>query len=378
MQDNLELSKENMLKRETVLSEYACKSKDGIYLKDDNEDLRPIFYRDIDRIIHSLGYTRYIDKTQVFPFAQNDHITHRVLHVQLVSKIGRTIGRSLGLNEDLIEAIALGHDIGHSPFGHKGENLLNEICKKENIGYFYHNCQSVRILKDIENINVSVQTLDGILAHNGEILKNKYEYNKNKTKEDFLDDLEKTFKIDHYSKEIVPMTLEGSVVRIADVIAYIGRDIEDAIKLGIINREEIPSEITKVIGDNNSHIVDNLIKDIIINSYGKPYLTFSPKIFNALIKLQDWNYKNIYLSEEATKNKEIIEKLFNELFYCYLNKIESNKIDNVNLLEYVNEHKQKNVKRMVIDYIAGQTDKFFLKECEENIKDFKMESLYNN
>ncbi len=123
MQDNLILAKENMLKREKVLSKYACKSKDGIYLKKDKEDIRPIFYRDIDRIIHSLGYTRYIDKTQVFSFAQNDHITHRVLHVQLVSKIARTIGRSLGLNEDLIEAIALGHDIGHTPFGHKGEYL---------------------------------------------------------------------------------------------------------------------------------------------------------------------------------------------------------------------------------------------------------------
>ena len=378
MQDNLVLAKENMLKREKVLSKYACKSQDGIYLKKDKEDIRPIFYRDIDRIIHSLGYTRYIDKTQVFSFAQNDHITHRVLHVQLVSKIARTIGRSLGLNEDLIEAIALGHDIGHTPFGHKGEYLLNEICKKENIGYFYHNAQSVRTLKDVEKLNISVQTLDGILAHNGEILKNKYEYNKNKTKEDFLNDLEKTFTTDDYSSKIVPMTLEGCVVRIADVIAYIGRDIEDAIKIGIIKREDIPEKFTKVLGDNNSKIVDTLIKDIIINSFGKSYLTFSPKVFESLIGLQDWNYKNIYASEEATKNKEIIEKLFNKLFYSYLYKIENNKIDNENLKDYVNEHKEKNVKRMIIDYISGQTDKFFLKECEENIKGFKMESLYNN
>ncbi len=378
MQDNLILAKENMLKREKVLSKYACKSKDGIYLKKDKEDIRPIFYRDIDRIIHSLGYTRYIDKTQVFSFAQNDHITHRVLHVQLVSKIARTIGRSLGLNEDLIEAIALGHDIGHTPFGHKGEYLLNEICKKENIGYFYHNSQSVRMLKDVEKLNISVQTLDGILAHNGEILKNKYEYNKNKTKKDFLNDLEKTFTIDDYSSKIVPMTLEGCVVRIADVIAYIGRDIEDAIKLGIIKREDIPKKYTKVLGNNNSKIVDTLIKDIIVNSFGKSYLTFSPKVFEGLIGLQDWNYKNIYASEEATKNRDIIEKLFNKLFYSYLYKIENNKIDNDNLKDYVNEHKGENTKRIIVDYIAGQTDKFFLKECEENIKGFKMESLYNN
>ena len=172
----LEKAKDNMLIRETVLSDYACKSIDGILLKKEKEDMRPIFFRDIDRIIHSLGYTRYIDKTQVFSFSKNDHITHRVLHVQLVSKIARTIGRSLKLNEDLIEAIALGHDIGHSPFGHKGEKYLNDICIKENIGYFCHNAQSVRVLKNLENLNISLQTLDGILAHNGEILINKYKY----------------------------------------------------------------------------------------------------------------------------------------------------------------------------------------------------------
>ncbi len=234
------------------------------------------------------------------------------------------------------------------------------------------------MLKDVEKLNISVQTLDGILAHNGEILKNKYEYNKNKTKKDFLNDLEKTFTIDDYSSKIVPMTLEGCVVRIADVIAYIGRDIEDAIKLGIIKREDIPKKYTKVLGNNNSKIVDTLIKDIIVNSFGKSYLTFSPKVFEGLIGLQDWNYKNIYASEEATKNRDIIEKLFNKLFYSYLYKIENNKIDNDNLKDYVNEHKGENTKRIIVDYIAGQTDKFFLKECEENIKGFKMESLYNN
>ena len=124
----LENARKNMLLKENSLSDYACKSQDAILLKKDKDDIRPIFFRDIDRIIHSFGYTRYIDKTQVFSFTKNDHITHRVLHVQLVSKIARTIGRSLRLNEDLIEAIALGHDIGHSPFGHKGEKYLNNIC----------------------------------------------------------------------------------------------------------------------------------------------------------------------------------------------------------------------------------------------------------
>lgn len=125
-----------------------------------NGDIRPIFFRDIDKIIHSLSYTRYIDKTQVYSFVENDHITHRVLHVQLVSKVARTIGRALRLNEDLIEAIALGHDVGHTPFGHTGEKFLNAIAEKEKIGYFCHNAQSVRMLKDIENLNLTVQTLD--------------------------------------------------------------------------------------------------------------------------------------------------------------------------------------------------------------------------
>ena len=260
----LEKAKENMLLNETVLSKYACKSEDGIWIKEDKEDIRPIFFRDIDRIIHSLGYTRYIDKTQVFSFTKNDHITHRVLHVQLVSKIARTIGRSLTLNEDLIEAIALGHDIGHSPFGHKGEKYLNDICIKENIGYFCHNAQSVRVLKNLEKLNISLQTLDGILAHNGEILINKYKYNKNKTKDDFSKDLKNAIQYKDYSKRIVPMTLEASVVRLSDIIAYVGRDIEDSIKIGIIKREDLPKSITNVLGDNNSKIVDTLIKDIII------------------------------------------------------------------------------------------------------------------
>ena len=160
MNKKLQLAKENMLLKEKDLSEYACKSNQAIVNSENNDDIRPTFFRDIDRIIHSLAYTRYIDKTQVFPFTKNDHITHRVLHVQLVSKIARTIGRSLKLNEDLIEAVALGHDVGHSAFGHKGEKYLNNICSREKIGYFCHNAQSVRVLKDLEGLNISVQTLD--------------------------------------------------------------------------------------------------------------------------------------------------------------------------------------------------------------------------
>ena len=380
--ENLEKAKENMILRENILSKFACKSNNGILLKEDKEDIRPIFFRDIDRIIHSLGYTRYIDKTQVFSFTKNDHITHRVLHVQLVSKIARTIGRSLNLNEDLIEAIALGHDIGHSPFGHKGEKYLNDICIKENIGYFCHNAQSVRVLKDLEGLNISVQTLDGILAHNGEILINKYRYNPEKRQEQFENDLYKALNEEDYSRKIIPMTLEAAVVRLSDIIAYIGRDIEDSIKIGIIKREDLPKNITSVLGDNNSKIVDTLIKDIIINSFEKPYLTFSDDVFSSLLQLKDWNYKNIYASEEANKHQEIVEKLFHELYYCYLNKIDKFKNEQElsesekNLYDFIKQNSNVNIKRTVVDYIAGQTDQYFINECIENLENRNIEELY--
>lgn len=373
-----------MLEQESLLSEKACKSNDGIKFYEDKTDIRPMFFRDIDKIIHSQGYTRYIDKTQVYSFTDNDHVTHRVLHVQLVSKIARTIGRALRLNEDLIEAIALGHDIGHTPFGHTGEKFLNEICKRENIGFFCHNAQSVRILKDIEDINISVQTLDGILAHNGELLLNKYEPKRDKTKEELAEELNNVFNIEGYSKTIKPMTLEGCVVRLSDIIAYVGRDIEDAIIIGVVDRSDIPKHITKVLGDNNSSIVNTLILDVIKNSIDEDYLQFSKDIFNALIDLIKWNYKNIYASSEACKNREELEKAFTKLYTIYLNELEGKDVKNYieisdslpysqkNLYEYINlrsaEYKNNtNTKRMIIDYIAGQTDKFFLRECASNL-----------
>ena len=379
----------NMTGYEKILSDFACKSSEAIKLKTDKIDIRPAYFKDIDRIIHSLSYTRYIDKTQVYSFVDNDHITHRVLHVQLVSKIARTIGRALGLNEDLIEAIALGHDVGHSPFGYKGEKFLDNICRRENIGYFCHNAQSVRVLKDIEDVVITVQTLDGILAHNGEFLQNKYRPNRTKTKEDFLEELSRVMNIENYNKKILPMTLEACVVRLSDVIAYIGRDIEDALVVGSIKREDIPENVTKVLGNNNSEIVNTLILDVIDQSFGKDYLCFSEEVFNSLLELKKWSILNIYESKEATINEDILEICFNKLFEIYLDKLSKldykNKIqikeddttsDTV-LYEFINERSSKyleetDIKRIVIDYMAGQTDKFFLKECGYHIEGFDL------
>ena len=381
-----EIRKE-ILNRDESLSKNACKNKDAIFLKDNIEkenEIRPVFFRDADRIMHSFTYTRYIDKTQVFPFTRNDHITHRVLHVQLVSKIARMIGKALNLNEDLIEAIALGHDVGHTPFGHKGEQFLDEICKKEQIGCFKHNAQSVRFLKDIEEINLSLQTLDGILAHNGEMIQDKYKP-LSKTKEEFLLELKSSFEDESFDKKIVPMTLEGCVVRISDIIAYIGRDIEDAIIVGTIKREDIPEDIVRVLGNNNSIIVDTITKDIIKNSIGKDYISFSKEVFEAMAKLKKWNYENIYTSEDACKNESIIREYFNKLFEVYLRYLEEENDDSnlskKNIKEFVEQRSKEylettNKKRIVIDYLAGQTDHYFLRECEYNFKGFDKEKLY--
>ena len=218
----------DMLKHENYLCEYASFNKDASRFKKIKKDIRGEYFRDIDRIIHSLSYTRYIDKTQVFSINNNDNISKRIIHVTLVSKIARTISRALSLNEDLTEAIALGHDLGHTPFGHVGEKYLNELSLKYTNTYFMHNLQSVRILMDLEDKNLTIETLDGIMCHNGEFVDKEY-YPTKKTKEQFLREYENCYTDKDLANELKPMTLEGCVVRISDMIAYLGRDIEDAI-----------------------------------------------------------------------------------------------------------------------------------------------------
>lgn len=310
----------NLQRERKSLFKYACRSNKGIrkYPKKekvlDRENIRPIFFHDTDKIMHSFAYSRYIDKTQVFYLFENDHITHRVLHVQFVSKIGRVIGRCLKLNEDLIEAIALGHDLGHVPYGHDGEKVLNTLCKKNKIGCFCHNAQSVRFLMEIENagegLNLSLQVLDGILAHNGEILKEEYIPDYGKTWERFEEEYWKCFNEENYGKKIYPMTLEGCVVRISDVIAYIGRDIEDAKTLKLIKTNDIPIEIRRTLGASNDKIINNLVMDLIKKSYGKDYLTFSKDIFKALEDLQKFNLENIYFDPRIKTQTPKIENMF--------------------------------------------------------------------
>ncbi len=327
----------NFSREKKTLSKYACRSSKGKRRYPerekipDRENIRPIFFHDTDKIIHSLAYTRYIDKTQVFYLFEHDHITHRVLHVQFVSKIGRVIGRALRLNEDLIEAISLGHDLGHAPYGHDGEKVLNDVCEENKIGFFYHNAQSVRFLMEIENksrgLNLSLQVLDGILAHNGEMLSRKYEPNFSKTWEQFEDEYEKCFNVKGYSKKISPMTMEGCVVMISDVIAYIGRDIEDAIRLKLIKRKDIPDNVKKVLGDRNDKIINALALDLIKNSYNKPYLQFSSDVFKALEELKQFNYDKIYFNTSIKTQENKIVNMFKQLFTKYLDDLNKERTD---------------------------------------------------
>ncbi len=371
--NNLEIAKNNFLKAEEILSPYATKSSEAIRLREEKNDIRPAFFHDIDRMIHALSYTRYIDKTQVYSFKENDHISKRMVHVQLVSKIARTIGRALLLNIDLIEAIALGHDIGHTPLGHAGEKMLNEISRKEQKENFSHNIQSVRNYMYIENkgegLNLSIQVLDGIMCHNGEILSNEYKPKK-KTKEEFLKEYQESYQNRKKSQINTPMTLEGCVVRISDMIAYIGRDIEDAINLGLFNRKDLPKEIVNVLGNNNKEIVNTIILDIIENSLNKPYIKMSKKVYDALFALKQFNNQYIYSKSMTKKEREYYKVGMNKIFNRYLKDVEEENQNSIIFKIFLKDQNKKYQqetppKRIVIDFIAGMTDDLFRKEIKE-------------
>ena len=369
----------DLKQRETMtLSPLATQSIGGLRRLHEEKletDYRQAFSLDVDRILHSLAYTRYIDKTQVFYLTQHDHITHRVLHVQLVSKIARTIGRFLGLNEDLIEAISLGHDIGHAPFGHDGESFLSKLCQDCGIGYFHHNVQSVQFLDKVERKgtgrNLCLQTLDGILCHDGEIHNRALEPEKGKTFQKLEKEIAKK-KTDPETK-LIPMTFEGCVVRMADTVSYIGRDIEDAIRLQMIRRSDLPVEAVKILGNTNGTIIYNLVTDIIKNSFQNLHISFSLEISEALRRLKDFNIENIYLNPKIKKYADHIRKLFEMLFVTYLSDIEKENRSSViftNFLENMSEDYNENHcgAEIVRDFIAGMTDQYFLRQCPEKMK----------
>ncbi|MFH1123693.1 MAG: HD domain-containing protein [Pseudomonadota bacterium] len=359
------------------LSPWACLSAHARRKKQEDKILkghRQNFSLDTDRILHSLAYSRYIDKTQVFYLIKNDHITHRVLHVQLVSKIGRTIGRLLGLNEDLIEAVALGHDIGHSPFGHDGESFLSELSLRYGLGHFLHNIQGVRSLEKIERKgkgwNLTVQVLDGILCHDGELHSQALRPQKDKSFEQINREIQE--KEENPSRDISPMTLEGCVVRMADTISYIGRDIEDAIRLGLIKRKDIPEDCRTVLGDTNGSIVYSLVEDLVFNSLDKAYISFSEEVGEALKRLKEFNQDNIYTNMVVKRQTPKVRLMFELLFEKYFSDLESGNEESDIFGEFLEGMSQGYITgtsnpEMVRDFIAGMTDDYFLSRCHKHL-----------
>lgn len=359
------------------LAPWACPSSHAARRTPEEKAIighRQNFSLDTDRILHSLAYTRYIDKTQVFYLISNDHITHRVLHVQLVSKIGRTVGRLLRLNEDLIEAIALGHDIGHTPFGHDGETFLSELSKAHGLGCFSHNVQGVRFLDRIERKgkgwNLSLQVLDGILWHDGEMHSQTLHPQPDKSFAVLEEEMKEREKEPISDKR--PMTLEGCVVRMADTISYIGRDIEDAIRLGLIERTDLPHESRDLLGETNGTIVYTLVEDLIAASLEKPFVAFTPEIAGALKQLKEFNHCHIYTHEKVKRESPKIRLMFQLLFEKYLSDLargdEESEIYKEFLAGMSSDYRTETCKAGVArDFIAGMTDEFFLSQCHKHL-----------
>lgn len=331
--------------------------------------LRTAFIRDIDKIMHCPYYNRYADKTQVFSFYKNDDITRRGLHVQLVSRIARTIGKALNLNLDLIEAIALGHDIGHTPFGHAGERYLDALYCAHTGRHFSHNIHSVRVLDKIYPYNISLQTLNGIAAHDGEMELSQYRPQPLQDFATFDRQIELCCTDKTNVKKLIPATLEGCVMRISDIIAYLGKDRQDAERAHIMeNRDFADSEI----GTYNAEIIHNLIVNIVENSYGKPYIQMDEVHFAALKKAKADNYVHIYKNdavEDILQNTvqpmmaEIYEKLLADLLQKNMSSpIFTHHIDYVNQAHYTREvpYAETEPNQIVVDYIASMTDDYFI------------------
>ena len=365
------------LEEAKTLSAHACLSGRAVRRRQDESaasGLRLNFAVDSDRVLHSLAYTRYIDKTQVFSLLDNEHITHRVLHVQLVSKIARTVGRFLRLNQDLLEAIALAHDIGHPPFGHEGERFLSKKCVEHGLGIFQHNLQGVHFLEKVENrgqgLNLSLQVLDGVLCHDGEALLENLAPSYEK---DFsMLDEECRQKSHNPELEIIPMTMEGCLVRLVDSVAYAGRDFEDAILVGLVRREDLPAEVARVLGTSNGTMVYRLVEDLITNSLNQPWVGFSPTARQALLQLKAFNLQHIYKNPLINSQQRKIEDAFQRLFDIFGEDVRQNRLDSLIFKDFLNNMNESYLATnspaiKVRDFMASMTDNYFMQAAQELI-----------
>ncbi len=319
--------------REESLSPFAVKSRlsRGRVLPEEPCPIRTAFQRDRDRIIHTKAFRRLKHKTQVFIAPLGDHYVTRLTHTLEVSQIARTIARALNLNEDLVEAATLGHDLGHTPFGHVGEEVLNELYH----GGFHHNLQSLRIVDVLENdgkgLNLTWEVRDGIVNHS----------------KSGLTSLQQDWgRIG---------TVEGEICRIADVVAYINHDIDDAVRARVINESDLPPSAIAVLGDSNSCRINAMVSDIIENSWERPSISMSQEVLEATDTLRKFLFQRVYhlARKEAEKGREVVSQLY------YYFKNHQDKMPQEYLL-----HSQE-VEQGVVDYIAGMTDQFALRLAEE-------------
>lgn len=331
--------------------------------------MRPAFIRDIDKIMHCAYYNRYTDKTQVFSFYKNDDITRRALHVQLVSRIARTIGRALGLNLELIEAIALGHDIGHTPFGHAGEEYLDELMFKNSGRHFSHNIHSVRVLDRIFPFNITLQTLNGIASHDGEMELCEYRPRSLESFAQFDEQIEQCYLDKSKVRLLVPCTLEGCVVRISDIIAYLGKDRQDAYRAKIAADDVF---FDGRLGKTNAEIINNLSVNIVENSYGKPYIKMDSEVFAELKNAKNENYRYIYKEDSVREKIEsTVKPMMAQLYERLLDDLVGGKKDSPVFMHHIallnNVHYSRDIPyerteptQIVADYIASMTDDYFV------------------
>lgn len=332
---------------------------------------RPAFSRDIDKIMNIPAYNRYAGKTQVFSLVENDDICRRGLHVQLVGRVARAIGELLGLNGHLIEAIALGHDVGHTPFGHAGERFLSKALHARTGRYFNHNVHSVRVLDKLYRRNISLQTLNGVLCHNGEFACQTLRLGSMEDFEALDGTVEACARNESNIAELRPSTLEGCVVRVSDMIAYIGKDRQDALDRGVIPSLDIFD--SDCIGVDNARIINNLTIDIVNHSYGTDRISMSEEAFADLKRAKRQNYELIYNEEGMTEDagnlvEEMFERLYERLAHDLARGDESSPVFKHHIAKLcaksrsitVDGYLEEGADQIVVDYLSSMTDDCFL------------------
>ena len=355
---------------------YATKNTDVIRRFDRPSDAPKIyrqpFSKDADKILNSAFYNRYADKTQVFSFYRNDDLSRRALHVQLVSRIARNIGAVLGLNLDLIEAIAIGHDMGHTPFGHAGEHALHDLYHARTGRCFRHNLHSVRVLDTIIPYNISLQTLDGIVCHNGELPLAEYRPQPLAGFAAFDARMADCIMDEDGDKKLIPSTLEGCLVRICDMLAYLGKDRQDAVRAHLVESEAVFAE--SPIGKTNAEIVNNLEVNLIEHSYGRPYLMLDETHFRAMKQLKKENYERIYFKEAVQHQVRdsvvpMMEQMYEQIYRdavshdrssCLYQHHIASVLDKQQWYPAAVPYEETDPHDLTVDFIAAMTDDYFV------------------